>query len=113
MRVHAGQANESIGERLVSEETAQVQRGFRIRGMVQGVGFRWWTRRIARELDVSGDVRNCPDGSVEVRARAMPSRLEEFAERLAEGPPSALVRFVEVFPTAEPLPDGFDIERWP
>jgi hypothetical protein len=43
----------------------------------------------------------------------MPSRLEEFAERLAEGPPSALVRSVEVFPTAEPLPDGFDIERWP
>ena len=81
--------------------------------MVQGVGFRWWTRRTAQELDISGDVRNCPDGSVEVRARGMPSTLEEFANRLAKGPPSALVRVVEVFPSVEPLPDGFEIARWP
>ncbi len=97
----------------MTEETAAVQRRFLVRGMVQGVGFRWWTRRAARELDVSGNVRNCPDGSVEVHARAMPSILDEFAGRLAQGPPAALVRAVEVFPSSEPLPDGFDIARWP
>lgn len=97
----------------MKEETAAVQLGFRVRGMVQGVGFRWWTRRTARELAVSGNVRNCPDGSVEVRARATPSILEEFAERLAQGPPAALVRVVEAFPSSEPLPDGFEIARWP
>lgn len=77
------------------------------------MGFRWWTRRTAQEFGVSGVVRNCPDGSVEVHARAMPTHLEQFAERLAQGPPAALVRAVEVFPSSEPLPNGFEIARWP
>lgn len=81
--------------------------------MVQGVGFRWWTRRVARELEVSGNVRNCPDGSVEVRVRGSRAVLEDFAERLGQGPPGALVRSLEVFPCTEELPDGFAIARWP
>lgn len=93
------------------DETA-VQRGFRVRGIVQGVGFRWWTRRLAQELGVRGTVRNCPDGSVEVRARARPGVLEEFATRLEAGPPGAIVRSVEAFPAEEPLPDDFRIAHW-
>ena len=36
------------------------------RGNVQGVGFRYSTHRIARRYDVTGFVRNCPDGTVEM-----------------------------------------------
>ncbi|RBQ17371.1 acylphosphatase [Spongiactinospora rosea] len=39
-----------------------------VRGQVQGVGFRWWTRARALELGLSGHARNMPDGRVEVVA---------------------------------------------
>ena len=32
------------------DRAAEIQRGFRVRGAVQGVGFRWWTRRLAQDL---------------------------------------------------------------
>ncbi|MGA8047920.1 MAG: acylphosphatase [Dermatophilaceae bacterium] len=37
-----------------------------VRGMVQGVGFRWWTRARALELGLAGHARNTADGRVEV-----------------------------------------------
>jgi acylphosphatase len=39
-----------------------------VRGHVQGVGFRWWTRSRALELGLVGWARNLPDGRVEVLA---------------------------------------------
>ncbi|MCA9737620.1 MAG: acylphosphatase, partial [Gemmatimonadetes bacterium] len=45
-------------------------RGYRITGVVQGVGFRWFTQRSACALGVKGTVRNAEDGSVEVVAVA-------------------------------------------
>ena len=93
-------------------ERERMQRGFRVRGSVQGVGFRWWTRRLAQDPGVEGTVRNCPDGSVEVRIRAAEPVLAEFAQRLQEGPPMALVRSVEAFPVPDDLPNGFEIVHW-
>jgi acylphosphatase len=40
-----------------------------VRGRVQGVGFRWWTRARALELGLSGWARNLEDGRVEVAAQ--------------------------------------------
>jgi acylphosphatase len=40
----------------------------RVRGRVQGVGFRWWTRALAHDLGLVGSAANLPDGSVEVVA---------------------------------------------
>jgi acylphosphatase len=39
-----------------------------VQGIVQGVGFRWWTRSKARELGLVGSVRNLDDGRVAVVA---------------------------------------------
>lgn len=70
-------------------------RAFRITGRVQGVGFRWWTRETARELGVTGRVRNCPDGSVEIEAVGSSETLRTFRERLDHGPSPARVEAVE------------------
>lgn len=83
---------------------------YRITGAVQGVGFRWWARRTALELGLRGTVRNCPDGTVEVRAAGPPEALDRLREQLAAGPPAASVsRVQELPPTGDPLPPGFRI----
>lgn len=66
-----------------------------ISGRVQGVGFRWFTERQARGLDVRGYVRNLPDGRVEVLAQADKEALAEFFERLREGPRASRVENIE------------------
>jgi acylphosphatase len=66
-------------------------RAYRVEGRVQGVGFRWWTRRVARALDVRGSVRNVADGSVHVVAVGTVVRLEELEAALREGPPAGRV----------------------
>ena len=62
-----------------------------VTGLVQGVGFRYWTARRARELGVSGWVRNVVDGSVEVFAQGEPGPVAALAEWLQHGPPHARV----------------------
>lgn len=69
--------------------------GWQIHGRVQGVAFRWFTRQQATELGISGWVRNCSDGSVEVEAHGERSALEELKQRLAEGPPAARVERID------------------
>jgi acylphosphatase len=66
-----------------------------VRGRVQGVGFRHFTRRTARELGLVGFVRNDPDGTVTVVAEGPRAKLDEFVGALHEGPRSAIVENVE------------------
>lgn len=95
---------------MPNDETRR-RAGFRVHGHVQGVGFRWWTRRTAESLGVVGSVRNLADGTVEVRAAGRDDALRELESRLKRGPTSARVERVERFPI-EPLADGgFRIER--
>lgn len=68
---------------------------WQIHGRVQGVAFRWFTRQQATELGVSGWVRNCSDGSVEVEAHGDEAALESLKDRLATGPPAARVDDIE------------------
>ena len=68
----------------------------RVIGRVQGVGFRWWARRQADELDLVGWVMTADDErSVELVAEGDPEALAELERRLAQGPPGARVEQVE------------------
>lgn len=70
---------------------AREVRCYRVVGKVQGVGFRWWTRREAERLSVVGSVRNDDDGSVSVLAAGTREALDLFEDSLRRGPPLATV----------------------
>ena len=53
-------------------------------GRVQGVGFRMTTERVAKKYDVVGYVKNLPDGTVEVLAKATDEELERFLHAIRE-----------------------------
>lgn len=59
---------------------------FLIQGRVQGVGFRWFVHREARELELRGWVRNTEDGDVEVVATGTAEDLDELRASLRKGP---------------------------
>ena len=68
-----------------------------VRGVVQGVFFRWNTRLRAQQLGVFGFVRNLPDGeSVEAVAEGERARLEAFLEWCKRGPDDASVNDASV-----------------
>jgi acylphosphatase len=79
---------------------------------VQGVGFRWFTSRVAKELGISGTVQNHSDGSVRVHARGVLAVLDQLEATIARGPMAARVEAVErVAPSQTVKADGFRIER--
>ncbi len=57
----------------------------RVRGRVQGVGFRWWTRARALELGLVGSATNLDDGRVEVVAQGPRAQCERLLELLGTG----------------------------
>ncbi|CAG0990047.1 acylphosphatase [Myxococcaceae bacterium] len=65
-----------------------------VRGRVQGVWFRGWTRERALELGLVGFARNLPDGSVEVLAQGDPEAIDALAAACLDGPPAARVESV-------------------
>ncbi len=79
----------------MKERQGRAARRYVISGRVQGVGFRFFAERIARDLGVRGYVRNLETGSVEVYAIASEVTLEEFKRHLARGPLSARVTGME------------------
>jgi acylphosphatase len=94
---------------MSDSESERHQRGFRVRGRVQGVSFRWWARRRAADLGLRGTVRNRPDGTVEVHAAGELETLEAFAAELKVGPGSAWVEGVDSFQSDGSLPTYFEI----
>jgi len=69
-----------------------------ITGVVQGVGFRWKARRIALPLDISGWIKNRPDGGVEAVFQGSPGSVDQMIEWVKVGPPGAVVREVRTIP---------------
>jgi len=67
-----------------------------ITGVVQGVNFRYHTRRAARSLGLTGWVRNRADGTVEVTAEGPRPQLQALLDYLRKGPQMARVDRVAV-----------------
>lgn len=67
-----------------------------VHGYVQGVGFRWSTREVARRLNLRGYVRNRHDRTVEVVAEGSERALRELLSFLQAGPSAASVTRVDV-----------------
>jgi acylphosphatase len=67
-----------------------------INGRVQGVGFRFYAQRKARELGLTGWVRNCRDGSVEAVIQGTQGAVDAMIAWARRGPPSAVVADVRV-----------------
>ena len=74
-----------------------------VSGMVQGVGFRYFTQAAAEKLRVSGFVRNLRDGRVEVFAMGAPQQHAEFRSMLERGPRFSSISAVQE-ETAAPDP---------
>jgi acylphosphatase len=68
----------------------------RVDGLVQGVWFRASTQREAQAFEITGWVKNQPDGAVTLEAQGRPEALEELLSWLRNGPPKAQVDEVDV-----------------
>ncbi len=77
-----------------------------VHGRVQGVGFRYATVDAARDVGVSGWVRNRRDGSVEAFAQGEASSVDALIAFCRHGPPAARVTAVDV---ADDAPDAAQV----
>src|SRR5262245_65354815 len=94
----------------MAEETSD-RRSVRVRleGRVQGVGFRYWTERVATNLGLDGWVRNRRDGGVEAVFSGPANKVAEMLERCKAGPRSAHVDLVKVLEEPTPPPPDLDV----
>lgn len=76
-----------------------MRRRYLVSGLVQGVGFRYFTADRARRQGIDGWVRNLPDGRVEIDAEGEPDALRQFEDDVRRGPRGASVERVD---TEEP-----------
>ena len=87
-----------------------IARRFVVKGRVQGVGFRWFTVRAARQAGVVGTTRNLPDGTVEAVAEGSPAQIALFRAALEQGPSySRVTEVVEIDLQVSGRYTGFDV----
>lgn len=68
----------------------------RVKGRVQGVGFRFECQRLAIQMGLQGWVKNLADGSVEIVAEGEQARLDRLAQWSRRGPAGAYVEICHV-----------------
>ncbi|MBS1005813.1 acylphosphatase [Levilactobacillus brevis] len=56
-----------------------------VSGQVQGVGFRWSATRLAKQMTLTGTVRNLTNGQVEIIATGESATLQQFCQQLKHG----------------------------
>jgi acylphosphatase len=71
---------------MTTPERSTLVRRILVEGVVQGVGYREFTRRAALRLNVSGWVRNRSDGAVEALVRGPPASVEALIAEMRQGP---------------------------
>ena len=71
----------------------------RVTGLVQGVSFRYYTKKKADQLQLSGWVRNCTDGSVEALISGPENVVDQMISWFSEGSPYSVVEQVSAEPS--------------
>jgi acylphosphatase len=79
-----------------------------IRGQVQGVGFRYWTRRTATARGLQGWVRNRRDGTVEAVFAGAEQAVADMIRLCRRGPDPAWVDSVDEKPAE---PDALELRK--
>ena len=105
-QVNGFREGNSVELRFMRESQA---RRYYVSGQVQGVGYRLFAQRTARDLGVRGWARNLDDGRVEVLAMGSSRQLEDFEGELRVGPPYAVVRGLATEETGAVHLEGFYI----
>lgn len=83
----------------------RIRKYLTITGIVQGVGYRFWAMKRARELGLGGFVRNMPDGSVEILLDGPEPIVNRMIELCERGPAWATIRAVEELEALGSLPE--------
>ena len=84
---------------------------FVVKGRVQGVGFRYTTRRAAEHFGLTGWVRNCANGNVEGVAQGESDIIDQFENWLWRGPDHARVSSVDIEVSQPVQGQGFAVRR--
>ena len=79
----------------------------RIKGRVQGVGFRDWASDEATALKLDGWIRNRSDGSVEMLISGPDATIKDMLGAATQGPALARVANIDIHNETEPPPTGF------
>jgi acylphosphatase len=79
----------------------------RIKGAVQGVGFRDWAINEATARSLSGWVRNRSDGSVELMIAGDDAKVQDMLKACTQGPPLAQVHNIDILNEKDLPPPGF------
>ncbi len=83
---------------------------WKIYGVVQGVGFRYFVRNVAKALGVRGFVRNDPDGGVTIVAGGNEEQLKAFKDRFIDGNGYSYVETIFEKELSEQDYKAFDIQ---
>jgi len=84
-----------------------------VHGRVQGVGFRYFVQHVGNRLGLCGNVRNCPDSTVEIIVEGDAGRISDLIKQVETGPSLARVQRVDVVDV--PVTGAyrsFSIEGW-
>ena len=97
----AGKQDAAAGKQQAASASADAVRMTAwVHGMVQGVGFRWWTRSRALELGLVGSAKNLLDGRVEVVVEGPQEACDDLLKQLRAAGTPGRVDHVEVTFTA-------------
>jgi len=80
-----------------------------VSGRVQGVGFRFFTKYTAEQLNIKGWVKNLADGRVEIKSTGKEENIKKFINKIKKGSPLSEIKNVSI--EYEPLEefDSFEI----
>lgn len=89
----------------------KICRKIQIKGRVQGVGFRFYTRRWAQKLGLKGFVENKLSGMVYLEIEGKEKKINLLITKLKQGPPLAKVEEIKIIPCELQNFSSFEIKR--